>query len=121
MTTRLLRCCLGLATIGLLLGPLASSKMSARSDDRERGEHERGEHSRIKHVFVIVLENEGFDTTFGPQSKAPYLSQTLTKAGVLLTQYYGTGHASLDNYIPMVRRLVTAACTPTPSRRCRIS
>lgn len=26
---------------------------------------------RIKHVFVIVLENEGFDVTFGPNSKAP--------------------------------------------------
>jgi hypothetical protein len=53
-------------------------------------------------VFVVVLENEGFDATFGPQSKAPYLSNTLTRAGVLLTQYYGTGHASLDNYIAMI-------------------
>lgn len=26
---------------------------------------------KIKHVFVIVLENEGFDVTFGPNSKAP--------------------------------------------------
>jgi phospholipase C len=57
---------------------------------------------RIKHVFVIVLENEGYDTTFGPASKAPYLSQTLPTQGVLLTQYYGTGHASLDNYIGMI-------------------
>jgi hypothetical protein len=51
------------------------------------------------HVFVIVLENEGYNTTFGPNSKAPYLSQTLTSQGVLLTQYYGTGHASNDNYM----------------------
>ena len=28
----------------------------------------------IKHVFVIVLENENADTTFGPGSPAPYLS-----------------------------------------------
>jgi phospholipase C len=56
----------------------------------------------IKHVFVIVLENKGFDTTFGPSSQAPYLSQTLTSQGQLLTQYYGIGHASLDNYIAMV-------------------
>ncbi|MDE3105032.1 MAG: phosphoesterase [Acidobacteriota bacterium] len=56
----------------------------------------------IRHVFVIVLENEGYTTTFGPGSKAPYLSQTLPAQGVLLTQYYGTGHVSLDNYISMI-------------------
>ena len=108
-----MRCCTMLATFGVLLGPLASSTTSARSDDHERDEHE---HSRIKHVFVIVLENEGFDTTFGPQSKAPYLSQTLTKAGVLLTQYYGTGHASLDNYIAMISG---QAATPETRNDCQ--
>ena len=53
----------------------------------------------IKHVFVINLENKGYDVTFGAASPAPYLSQTLTGQGVLLEQYYGIGHASLDNYI----------------------
>jgi hypothetical protein len=57
---------------------------------------------RFGHVFVITLENEGYDVTFGPASKAPYLSETLTAQGVLLTQYFGTGHASLDNYIAMI-------------------
>jgi phosphatidylinositol-3-phosphatase len=56
----------------------------------------------IKHVFVITLENKGYDETFGPASAAPYLSHTLTSQGQLLTQYYGIGHASLDNYIAMV-------------------
>ena len=56
----------------------------------------------IKHVFVITLENEGFDATFSPHSKAPYLSKTLVSQGALLTQYYATGHASLDNYIAMI-------------------
>jgi len=114
MDKLLLRCCLVLAMTGLLLGPLASSTTSARNDDHEGNEHE---HQRIKHVFVIVLENEGFDTTFGPQSKAPYLSQTLTKAGVLLTQYYGTGHASLDNYIAMISG---QAATPETRNDCGI-
>jgi hypothetical protein len=27
-------------------------------------------HERFQHVFIIVLENEGFNTTFGPDSKA---------------------------------------------------
>jgi phosphatidylinositol-3-phosphatase len=57
---------------------------------------------QIKHVFVITLENEGYDETFGPNSKAPYLAQTLPAKGALLTQYYGTGHVSLDNYIAMI-------------------
>jgi hypothetical protein len=57
---------------------------------------------RINHVFVIVLENEGFDVTFGPNSKAPFLSKTVTSQGVLLNQYFGTGHVSLDNYVAML-------------------
>ncbi|HEX6964883.1 MAG TPA: alkaline phosphatase family protein [Gemmatimonadaceae bacterium] len=56
----------------------------------------------IHHVFVIVLENKSFETTFGPSSPAPYLADTLVKQGALLTNYYGTGHFSLDNYITMV-------------------
>jgi hypothetical protein len=56
----------------------------------------------IKHVFVIVLENQGFDETFGPGSKAPYLSTQLTQQGQLLTQYYGIAHFSLSNYVAMV-------------------
>src|SRR5437764_13661090 len=56
----------------------------------------------IRHVFIIVLENKGFDQTFGPSSPAPYLSHTLTQQGQLLRQYYAIGHASLDNYIAMV-------------------
>jgi Phosphoesterase family len=72
---------------------------------------------RIKHVFVIVLENEGYDTTFGPTSKAPYLAQALRSEGVLLTQYYGTGHVSLDNYIAM---LSGQAATPQTRSDCQV-
>lgn len=56
----------------------------------------------IRHVFVITLENKNFSATFGPGSDAPYLAETLRAKGALLTQYYGTGHSSLDNYIAMV-------------------
>jgi len=56
----------------------------------------------IRHVFIIILENKGFDETFGPSSPAPYLSQQLTQQGQLLRQYYATGHVSLDNYISLV-------------------
>jgi hypothetical protein len=57
---------------------------------------------RFEHVFIIVLENESFEDTFGERSQAPYLAHTLTRQGVLLPQYYGIGHASLDNYLAMI-------------------
>jgi len=57
---------------------------------------------QIKHLFVIVLENENADTTFGPNSPAPYLGTTLREAGAFIPNYYGVGHESLDNYIAMV-------------------
>ena len=56
----------------------------------------------VRHVFVIVLENEGYAATFGNPSADPYLASTLPSQGALLTQYYGTGHVSNDNYIAMV-------------------
>jgi hypothetical protein len=56
----------------------------------------------IRHVFTIMLENKGFDETFGANSLAPYLSKQLTSQGELLTNYYGIGHNSLDNYIALV-------------------
>jgi phospholipase C len=52
-----------------------------------------------KHVFVINLENKGYDTTWGAGSAAPYLSKTLRSKGVLLSQYFGVAHNSLPNYI----------------------
>src|SRR6202047_3619099 len=82
----------------MLIGTLAAAPSAmARDGDRD---------GRIGHVFVIVLENEGFDTAFGTAAQqnpaTQYLSQTLPGQGVLLNQYYGTGHVSLDNYIAMI-------------------
>jgi phosphatidylinositol-3-phosphatase len=61
-----------------------------------------GTASPIHHVFIIVLENESYDQTFGPHARAPYLAHTLVAEGALLRQYFGIGHASLDNYIAMI-------------------
>jgi hypothetical protein len=57
---------------------------------------------KIKHVWVIVLENEGYAATFGDPAADPYLAQTLPSEGALLTSYYATGHESNDNYISLV-------------------
>lgn len=56
----------------------------------------------IRHVFIIVLENKDYNTTFGAGSRAPYLADSLPAQGALLRQYYGIGHVSLDNYIAMI-------------------
>jgi phosphatidylinositol-3-phosphatase len=56
----------------------------------------------IRHVFTIVLENKAYEETFGAASEAPWLANRLTAKGQLLTDYYGTGHASLGNYITMI-------------------
>jgi len=56
---------------------------------------------KIGHVFIIVLENESFAETFGPQSPAKYLN-SLSNQGALLENYYGIGHYSLDNYLAMI-------------------
>jgi hypothetical protein len=54
------------------------------------------------HVFVINLENKGYDETWGPGSAAPYLSKTLRARGVLLNQYFGTAHNSQPNYVAQI-------------------
>ncbi len=56
----------------------------------------------IRHVIVIVLENEPFEVTFGKDSPAPYLAHELPHRGALLRNYYAIGHDSLDNYIAMI-------------------
>ena len=56
----------------------------------------------VKHVFIIILENKSFSSTFGTSTQDPYLQQTLVPSGALLTEYYGTGHVSLDNYISLM-------------------
>jgi hypothetical protein len=56
----------------------------------------------IKHVFVVVLENENAAETFSPTSQIPYLAQTLVKKGAFIPNYYGIGHSSLPNYLALI-------------------
>jgi hypothetical protein len=56
---------------------------------------------KVKHVWLVVLENENEANTFGSAKKAPYLAGTLEAKGLLLKRYYGTGHNSLDNYVSL--------------------
>src|ERR1700755_394926 len=82
-----------------LIGCIAMSASFAR--DRH-GDEVITSAEHVRHVFVIVLENKSFGDTFGTSTQDPYLQKTLVPMGGLLTQYYGTGHVSLDNYLSMI-------------------
>lgn len=56
----------------------------------------------INHLFIVVLENEDENDSFGASPAAPYLGKTLRTQGAFLPNYYGIGHNSLDNYLAMV-------------------
>jgi hypothetical protein len=72
----------------------ASSGMTISSSGLKSGQ--------IKHVWLIILENKSYDATFTGLNQNSYLWKTLPTQGVLLKNYYGTGHSSMDNYLSMV-------------------
>lgn len=86
---------------GMLAGAFAFLAVPACSAPRvpAGGATEAG--PKPGHVFIIVLENEGYHVTFRRKSPATYLKM-LAGQGALLPNYYGIGHYSLDNYIAMV-------------------
>jgi hypothetical protein len=94
-----------LAAAAVAVGLLAGWTSSAAADV-----------PHVKHVFIVVLENEDAADTFGPNTEIPYLAKTLTGQGAFVKNYYATGHLSLDNYISMVSgqapNLVTQADCP---------
>ncbi len=79
---------LAVAALAWPTGPLAATPAAALP--------------HVGHVFVLVLENENEATSFGPGSPAPYLAHDLPAMGQMLPNYYGIGHASLDNYIALI-------------------
>ncbi len=56
----------------------------------------------IRHVFVIMMENDDYSATFGDPSADPYLAQTLPSEGMLVKNYYSIGHFSNDNYVGFI-------------------
>ncbi|HTU80310.1 MAG TPA: alkaline phosphatase family protein [Solirubrobacteraceae bacterium] len=56
----------------------------------------------VRHIFVIMEENEDYASTFGEPSADPYLAQALPSRGALLSEYFAIGHESNDNYVALV-------------------
>jgi Phosphoesterase family len=91
---------------GLVLGGLAAFTAASATADSAHGETtitstglKPGD---VKHVWLIILENKSYDATFTGLNQNSYLWKTLPSQGVLLTNYFGTGHSSQDNYLSMV-------------------
>ncbi len=69
-----------------VLGPSVAAGATGKGKDREVPVPP----GAIQHIMVIDIENEGYAATFG--NPASYLSQTLVPQGVLLQNFYATGH-----------------------------
>jgi phosphatidylinositol-3-phosphatase len=54
----------------------------------------------VKHVFVVVLADQGYSQTFGSSNK--YFHKTLPKQGELIPGYYGVTGGELANEIALV-------------------
>ena len=94
------RAVLPVALVALAGLVLTSARVSASPEPQQQAA--RQTLPKIGHVFVITLENENYAGTFGTPAADPYLARTLPRQGALLTQYYGIGHESNDNYLAMI-------------------
>ncbi len=104
--------------------PAASSKSPSGSNESSGGGE--GSSSKapaklpaVKHVFVVMLDDEPYATAFGPASPAKYLTGTLEKQGELLLRYYAVAHEGLADGIALLSGQgpteATAADCPTYS------
>ena len=96
-----------IALAAVLVATISAGTSSAHHVPLQRVDYQRADGlgirpGKIKHVWLIILENKSYDATFTGLNNNTYLWQTLPAQGVLLKNYFGTGHFSLDNYISMV-------------------
>ena len=56
----------------------------------------------VKHVFVIVLGEGGYEETFGEASQSKYLSEELPAQGELLPDYFAVTKGQLANQIALL-------------------
>ena len=107
---RLLRACVACAVGLFSVAGVAVPASIASASPAQPASQSRGvtisssglKSGAIKHVWLIILENKSYDATFTGLNQNSYLWKTLPRQGVLLKNYYGTGHFSMDNYMSMV-------------------
>ena len=83
------------ATLLLLAGGLVGT-LSAQEKDVPKGV------SHLDHVFVIMMENHGYQQIIGNPNEA-YLNKLISEGKLnLATNYFAIGHPSLTNYLEIV-------------------
>src|SRR5712691_5331754 len=53
------------------------------------------------HIFIVMLENVGYEAIVGDTADAPYINNTLLPQGTLYSQHYGVSHPSEPNYLAL--------------------
>jgi phosphatidylinositol-3-phosphatase len=56
----------------------------------------------VKHVFLIVLGENGYEETFGEASQSQYLGEELPAQGELLNNYFAVAKGGLANEIALI-------------------
>jgi hypothetical protein len=88
----------------------ASGGKGSEGEERSKGKGSEGSSGSktesklppIKHVFVIVLGEQGYEAAFGVASKAPYLAKTLREQGELIGDYFAVASGQLANEIALI-------------------
>jgi hypothetical protein len=98
-------------------GPSGGSQESSGGGKGSSSQGGAGKLPAIKHVFVVMLDDEPYATAFGPASPAKYVTGTLEKQGELLLRYYAVAHEGLADGIALLSGQgpteATAANCPT--------
>jgi phosphatidylinositol-3-phosphatase len=53
------------------------------------------------YMFIVLLENVGYEPVIGNSRHAPYINNTLLPLGTLYTQSFGIKYPSLPNYLAL--------------------
>jgi phosphatidylinositol-3-phosphatase len=70
------------------------------------------------HIFMVLLENVGYEAVIGNSVDAPYINNTLLPRGTLYTMSFGISHPSLPNYLALfsgsTRGVTNDSCSNGP-------
>jgi hypothetical protein len=82
--------------------------------------HEAPDIRPFDHIFMVLLENVGYEAVVGNTRHAPYINYTLLPKGTLYTRSFGIGHPSLPNYLALfsgsTQGVTTDSCSSGPFR-----
>jgi hypothetical protein len=92
------------AYLPIVIGPYATATLSTTATTPTSATPSATPSSNgipaFSHIFVIMLENKEYNRVIG-QSSAPYLNSLAQQYG-LATNFYGTTHPSLPNYLATI-------------------